>query len=121
VVGLGLNVNMRVSSVPGEIRKKTASLMEFKKPGTKFNRVELLQNILRQLEKQYQLFLDGGWDKIIEKYRGLEMLKGCQVKVKQGQEIIIGQVSGIDNEGRLLVKSGVKTMTVIAGEVNLLK
>lgn len=119
VLGLGLNVNMKVKSLPMEIRKKAASLMECHKKGEKFNRIELLQNILVQLEIQYQRFLSGGWNKIIENYRELEMLKGCRVKVKQGNEMVCGLVTHIDDEGRLLVKSSAKTRTVVAGEVNI--
>ena len=119
VLGLGLNVNMRVSSLPGEVRKKAASLMESMKPIAKINRVELLQAILLQLEIQYQLFLSGGWDKIIENYRRLDTLKGRRVNVKQGNEMFSGQVAGMDNEGRLLVRSGAKTQSVIAGEVHI--
>ena len=120
VIGCGLNVNMASAAFSPEIKKTAASLHTYMKYET-ISRVKLFKDILTELERYYGRFLSGKWPEIISEYRELDILRGQAVRVRQGAELISGKASGIDAEGRLMIKTGSKTRNVIAGEVTLLK
>lgn len=121
VVGCGLNVNMSPAFLTPELKRTAASLHTYIKGARTVSRVKLMKDILTELERYYHRFLSGKWPEIISEYRELDILRGQAVKVKQGGEIISGKAGSIDDEGRLVIKTGAKTRDVVAGEVTLLK
>jgi len=112
VLGIGLNVNNdKKALISG-----ATSLQEQKKEH--IHRVELLQAILRRIEKNYLSFQDKGSKPIIEKWREHSLTLGKRVKVYCHRAHIEGEALDIDADGGLLIRkdSGV-TSKVMAGDV----
>jgi len=112
VIGVGLNVNNDKKS----LLSSATSLKEQKKEQN--NRVTLLQEILRRIEKNYLLFQESGARPIIEKWREHSITLGRRVKVYCQNEHIEGEALDIDIDGGLLVRkdSGL-TEKVLSGDV----
>jgi len=111
-IGIGLNVNNdKKTLISG-----ATSIKEHKKE--QINRVILLQEILRKLERNYLLLQKKGPDYITEKWREYSITLGKRVKVYCQKEHIEGEAFDIDSDGGLLVRkdSGV-TEKVYAGDV----
>ncbi|MFC1674916.1 biotin--[acetyl-CoA-carboxylase] ligase [Candidatus Omnitrophota bacterium] len=113
VIGIGLNVNNeRDTLVAG-----ATSLKQHSKEMV--SRIELLQAILRRIEKNYLVFKKQASRPIIEKWREHNATLGKRVKVVSHNKHIEGQAVDIDADGCLLVRkdSGL-TQKVAAGDVS---
>jgi len=112
VIGIGLNVNNDAKS----LITGATSLKEQSKEN--INRVELLQQMLRQIEVNYLLFREKGSAPIIEKWRDYNITLGRRVKVFAHKEHIEGEAVDIDIDGGLLIRrdSGV-TEKVMSGDI----
>jgi len=112
VIGIGLNVNNDKKA----LINGATSLKEQKKEG--INRIELLQEILRAIEKNYLTFQEKGAQSIIDKWRDYNITLGKRVKVYSHKEHIEGQAVDIDIDGGLLLRtdSGL-VQKVTAGDV----
>jgi BirA family transcriptional regulator, biotin operon repressor / biotin---[acetyl-CoA-carboxylase] ligase len=112
VIGVGINVNNdRKSLISG-----ATSLKEHKKETV--GRVELLQEILRRIEKNYLVFLEKGSRPIIDKWREHTITLGKRVKIYSHHEHVEGEAVDIDNDGALLLRkdSGL-TQKITSGDV----
>jgi BirA family transcriptional regulator, biotin operon repressor / biotin---[acetyl-CoA-carboxylase] ligase len=112
VIGIGLNVNNdKKALISG-----ATSLKEHKNES--FNRVSLLQGILRRIETNYLLLQSKGGSMIIEKWREYSITLGKRVKVYCQNEHMEGEAVDIDVDGGLLIRkdSGV-VEKVMAGDV----
>jgi BirA family biotin operon repressor/biotin-[acetyl-CoA-carboxylase] ligase len=112
VIGIGLNVNNdKKTLVSG-----ATSLKEQKKES--INRINLLQEILRKIEKNYLVFQKKGPEIIVAKWRHYGITLNRRIKVYCHKEHIEGEALDIDIDGGLLVRkdSGV-TEKVMAGDV----
>jgi len=112
VIGIGLNVNNdKKALISG-----ATSLKEQKKEG--INRIELLQEILRAIERNYLTFQERGAQSIIDKWRDYNITLGKRVKVYSHKEHIEGQAVDIDTDGSLLLRSDSGlTQKVSSGDV----
>jgi BirA family biotin operon repressor/biotin-[acetyl-CoA-carboxylase] ligase len=112
VIGIGLNVNNDAKS----LITSATSLKEQSKEN--INRVELLQQMLRQIEVNYLLFREKGSAPIIEKWRDYNITLGRRVKVFAHKEHIEGEAVDIDIDGGLLIRrdSGVAEK-VMSGDI----
>jgi len=112
VIGIGLNVNNDKKSLIAQ----GTSLKEQK--GQQINRVLLLQELLRRIEKNYQLLEAKGNQTIIEKWRNFSLTLGKHVKVYCQHQHLEGQAVDIDKDGGLLVRkdSGI-IQKVMSGDV----
>jgi BirA family biotin operon repressor/biotin-[acetyl-CoA-carboxylase] ligase len=98
VIGMGLNVNNdKKTLLPG-----AASLKEIKKES--FNRVILLQEILRRIESNYFLLQEKGAPSILDIWRQYALTLGRRVKVDCHKQHIEGEAVDIDVDGSLLVR-----------------
>ncbi len=119
-VGIGVNVNMSLNMLPGDMRLFTTSLKEEK--GEPIRRVELLGVILAKFEYWYKTLLQGRRRALINEWRRLDSTTGNRIRVKTNDRIISGLAKGISDDGRLIIKllSGAEKK-VYAGEVTILK
>lgn len=119
-VGIGLNVNMPSSMLPGNVRPHATSLKEEK--GEYINRVKLLGVILAKLEHWYKNILKGKKKALLNEWMRLDSTSGKKVRVKSRNRIISGKAEGISDDGELIVRlfTGV-VEKVHAGEVTILK
>jgi len=112
VIGIGLNINNdRKSLMP-------SATSVFAEKGEIFNRVKILQLILKSIEENYFLLKSKGPDFIIDRWRHRNITLGRRVKISFHKEHIEGQAVDIDSDGALLLRkdSGI-TQRVTAGDV----
>lgn len=106
VVGIGLNVAVREADFPVELRDRAGTL------GLEPSAIEpTLDALLRALERS----LAGGSDAVLEAVRRRDALLGREVR--WGGRAGIG--AGIDDDGRLVVRTESGQVELDAGEVHL--
>jgi BirA family biotin operon repressor/biotin-[acetyl-CoA-carboxylase] ligase len=119
VLGIGVDVNMDMSELPLEVRSQTTTLAA--EAGAKINRIVLLQQVLRDLERWYQEFLahEGA---VLEEWKKLNITTGNRITVSGAGEALDGLAQGVDRDGRLIVRLDDGTIrTVAAGDVMIVK
>ncbi|MEO6858337.1 MAG: biotin--[acetyl-CoA-carboxylase] ligase [Solirubrobacteraceae bacterium] len=108
VVGVGVNVALRPSDFPAELRERATSM------GLSPDAIEpTLLHLLDALGAR----LSRSPEEILEEIRGLDALRGHSVRWSGGQ----GRAEGIDGEGRLLVTTDDGPRALDAGEVHLVE
>jgi BirA family biotin operon repressor/biotin-[acetyl-CoA-carboxylase] ligase len=98
IVGIGLNVNAQRQHLP---RTATSILQE---TGSKFSRVELAKEILRQIEHFYLSFKKRGFRQILDKWEDYSAISGRWIRVVCHDRKIEGQVKGIADSGELVLR-----------------
>ena len=116
VLGIGINVNTAKADLPKEATSLKAEV------GESVARVELTQELLRELEHQYSIFKEKGFKTIIEKWRGLSHTLGEEVKIVCQNKKIEGMAVDLDMSGALVVRldSGF-TEHIMAGDVLMVR
>ncbi len=112
VIGIGINVNNdKKTLVLG-----ATSLKEQREENP--SRIELVQRILRNIEKNYFNFQEKGSKFVIEKWRDYNITLGRRIKVFYHKEHIEGEATDIDTDGSLLLRkdNGI-IQKVTAGDV----
>ncbi len=118
-LGIGINVNMDLDELPAEVRGLATTLAA--EGGERIDRSRLLQDVFRNLERWYGIFLENEAD-VLREWELLNMTVGSRVAVSGLGETIEGLAEGIDQEGRLLLKLDDGAIrTVAAGDVTVLK
>lgn len=107
VLGIGLNVSLRVEELPPEISEGAISL------GLPSSAIEpLLERLVKALERR----LIEPAESLLDAWRERDALLGHEISWAQGS----GQAEGIDGSGRLIVRLRDGTSTTLdAGEVHL--
>lgn len=119
-VGIGVNVNMPLSSLPGENRLIATSLK--KEKGGAVNRVELLGKILSGFEYWYKAVLAGRKEALFNEWLRFDSTVGSNIRVKAQDGFISGIAEAINDSGELVVRlAGGNVETLSAGEVTILK
>ncbi len=98
VIGIGLNVNASVSQLPSGA---TSLKNEAKRS---FSRVEVLQEILREIEKWYGRLSVQGFDLILDRWKELSLTLGKRVRIADPSGFIEGEAANIDTDGGLLIR-----------------
>jgi BirA family transcriptional regulator, biotin operon repressor / biotin---[acetyl-CoA-carboxylase] ligase len=106
VVGVGLNVALRESDFPPELRGRATTL------GLEPAAVE---PTLKRLLDHMGRWLMATPGEVLEAVRGRDVLRGREIRWAAGQ----GRAEGIDEEGRLLVATADGPRALDAGEVHL--
>lgn len=117
ILGIGINVNTPKEFLPAGATSISEEL------GQSINRVTLVQELLRQLEKYYLLFNHKGFESIINEWQNLSATLGSRVKVVDLENIYEGQAVGIDKiTGSLIVREDNGfSRTVLSGDVQILE
>ena len=98
VIGIGLNVNNDKKSLIAQ----STSLKEQK--GEQVQRILLLQELLRRIEKNFNLLETKGNQSIIDKWRNFSLTLGKRVKIYCQDKHLEGQAVDIDKDGGLLIR-----------------
>jgi BirA family biotin operon repressor/biotin-[acetyl-CoA-carboxylase] ligase len=106
VVGVGLNVALRESDFPAELRERAASLGLGP---------EAIEPALRGLLAALTLWLAATPEAVLEAVRSRDALRGREIRWAGGR----GRADGIDADGRLLVITEDGPRALDAGEVHL--
>ena len=107
VLGMGINVAVRVQDMPAELRDRAGTL------GLEARELEpTLERVLARLER----WLGAPEDELLERLRALDVLRGRPVRWSGGE----GVGAGIDGAGRLVVIAADGSRRELdAGEVHL--
>ena len=115
VVGIGLNVNMDVATLPDLVTPATSLSSELGRP---VSRRDLLVAFLRRADDLYGR-LRGGWSPR-EAWRDALATLGRQVIVATPEETIHGVAEDVDDDGALLVRTADGALRrTLAGDVTL--
>jgi BirA family transcriptional regulator, biotin operon repressor / biotin---[acetyl-CoA-carboxylase] ligase len=107
VLGIGLNVALRETDFPAELRERAGTL------GLAPDQIEpTLARLLERLEQ----WLAAGDDAVLAAVRERDALRDRPVRWRGGA----GQGAGIDASGRLVVRTAEGTVALDSGEVHLL-
>ena len=119
VLGIGIDVNMELDALPADVRTLTTTLAA--EAGETIDRTVLLQQVLRELDSWYQIFLANEQD-MLREWTSLNMTSGKRVTVSGAGRVVEGLAQGIDSEGRLIIKLDDGAVhAVAAGDVTILK
>lgn len=117
VVGTGINVNL--TEFPEELRGTATSL--FLEKGTEIDRKVLLEKVLQEFWRQYELFVEKQNLSYLQKeYNAMLVNCGKEVCVLEPENAYRAIAKGINCEGELLVtKTDGSEAVVYAGEVSV--
>jgi BirA family biotin operon repressor/biotin-[acetyl-CoA-carboxylase] ligase len=115
VIGIGINVNLRLSDFP-EMRKTATSLSE--ELGEDVSCLNLIRSLLVEIDGLYSTLPQG--NAIYGEWRDRLVTLGERVHVRSGENTYDGIAESVDGEGSLLLRSPDGTLTkIVAGDVTL--
>jgi len=118
VVGIGVNANINLSSLPEPLRNSTMSLKAELK--TEIEREHFLSTLLNDVEKYYKAFTRGRFNAILKEWRSLCSHMGSHVKISSFDETFEGLAVDVDENGALLVRLQDGTICkVVSGDVTV--
>lgn len=116
IMGIGINTGIKKNEFPEDFREGATSFLN---EGINVPRKDLLAAILGELEKEYSIAQDEGFDKVLDDWRALSVTLGQEVRVIFGDDSYTGKAVDIDRDGCLLVNTGSEVKRVIAGDVSI--
>jgi len=119
ILGMGLNINMSPEDFDPTLRDAATSLKI--ETGKVYDRLEMISTLFDLIEKWYKIFLRTGFPGMRETWLGYADILGKRIKWVFKDEFQTGIVTGIDDDGTILMQreDGVGER-VIAGDVHLL-
>lgn len=116
VGGIGVNLNMRKKDFPPVIRDIATSL--FEETGVEIDRAGFAGRLYSSIELWYKIYLDKGFQAVLEAWKGWFDSEGAQVRVTSFDRVLEGICAGVDRDGALLVRTPSGTVErVISGDV----
>jgi BirA family biotin operon repressor/biotin-[acetyl-CoA-carboxylase] ligase len=121
VFGLGLNVNSGPAGWPADLARRAVSLSELTGSPLEINR--LTAALVGRVLLAYDQFVDGEHRKgFADRWHRYDVLRGRRATILEGDRRHSGTVTGVDDEGALLLKNDRgRTQRFRAGEVTLEK
>lgn len=116
ILGIGVNVNLKKEELAAEIRDTASSiLIETEK---NWDRARVFHSVMEHLERVFSKLERGEADAVLDAWCGLSEVMGRQVRVETPQGTFTGSVTGIRDDGALLIREpeGAE-MAVMAGDV----
>ena len=115
IIGIGINVNFRLSDFPGILPAATGLADE---TGKDVSRLDLVRALLAEIERLY-LALPGG-DSIYREWRARLVILGRRVRVESGKTMLEGIAESVARDGSLLLRHPDGSSTqIVAGDVRL--
>ena len=115
VIGIGINVNIRMKDFP-EVAAVATSLYD--EAGKELSRVEIIRHLLAEMEKLYLSLGDG--ELIYREWRDRLVTLGQKVRVTSGERVLEGVAEDMASDGSLLLKhSDGHLSRIVAGDVTL--
>jgi BirA family transcriptional regulator, biotin operon repressor / biotin---[acetyl-CoA-carboxylase] ligase len=115
VLGIGINVNHR--DMPSDLKATATSLRI--EAGKNFSRAHILVALLKELERQYAVLLDGGAPSIASAWSAASSFaEGRRVRVAAPSGGYTATTAGLDPTGALRVrKENGEVISLVSGEV----
>lgn len=129
VVGIGININLDIDNMPDELKTHATSIkMEQRnksaeeQKGVDFSRTIVTAEIIKELDRWYNIFIKSGKKTIIKEWLDLSSTIGRMVRVTVGANTFTGIAEAIDEDGMLILKfSDNTTKKISAGDVTILR
>ena len=119
VVGIGINVNMRMDDFPEGLRDTATSLSH--ETGRDWIRTDVAAHILDGLHGEIVSLEKHGRRALLDKWRRLSSTLGEKVFVETSTGTIAGTALDIDDRGLLLVRTAKGVQTVSSGDLTMLR
>ncbi len=114
VVGVGLNLLYKSSELRNFPYPATSLIEE----GFMFDRKELTNKIATEIFKMHKRHQMGDFS-YIKEFERLCLLKGREVIIKDGGKVYRAIALGVDEEGRLKIKTGEKEIRLVSADVSV--
>jgi BirA family biotin operon repressor/biotin-[acetyl-CoA-carboxylase] ligase len=120
ILGIGLNINMNHQDFDPSLRDAATSLKI--ETGVVYDRLDVVSKLFDFIEKWYKVFLSMGFIGLRDTWLRHADILGKRIKVVFKDEFQTGIVTGIDDDGTIMMKdeNGVNQQ-VVAGDVHLLR
>lgn len=102
IIGIGINVNQKLSSYPKDLQSKVTSLNIEK--NEKNDKTKLIQNIIKSFEEKFDLYLKDGFPNVKTIWEQYGFRINEQLEIKTSNESWSGKFLGIAEDGALLAK-----------------
>jgi BirA family transcriptional regulator, biotin operon repressor / biotin---[acetyl-CoA-carboxylase] ligase len=117
IVGIGINVNTPLEMFPADIADiATSILIETKQ---KIPRPVIIKSLIENFDHYYEIFLNGGFNSILDKWKDSSNIVGRKINVKQAGAHVTGTVVDVDMDGALLVRDNDGVIqTIYSGDIS---
>ena len=118
VVGIGINVNMRIEEFPEECRDRSCSCYTL--TGREWDRADVLGRVLTALEGTYDEFSARGFGGLVGRYKSRLAILGRDIGYKRRGRPSTARVVDVGSDGGLVVETSEGLTTLYDDEVTLL-
>jgi BirA family biotin operon repressor/biotin-[acetyl-CoA-carboxylase] ligase len=103
IVGIGININQTYfsSDLPNPVSLKQIT-------GKSFESVDLAKELCFDLDKNYQLLLEGKFESLFNYYQQHLYKKDETVKLKKGNRVFETTIKGVSDTGQLITKHSIE-------------
>lgn len=115
IIGIGLNVNQSLNDFPEEVSDKVTSLKAV--TNKEWNKIELLQEIIRKFEEKFDAYLEQGFPDIKTTWEKYGFRMNEKLLIKTSKETWEGKFLGISEDGALLAEREGETKKVYSAEI----
>jgi BirA family transcriptional regulator, biotin operon repressor / biotin---[acetyl-CoA-carboxylase] ligase len=116
ILGIGVNINFPVESMPDAIRQRATSMISL--AGASVSRENVLRRLIQDLDRCYGELEETGFQTLALRWQARFGLRGKKVRVEMTDRIILGTARGIDRDGALLLEdSRGDLQRIVAGDV----
>lgn len=117
VVGIGINVNFELDSLPKQVRENATSLKhELKR---EIDKEQFLSVLLEKIEHYYFMLTEGRSSLVLKEWKSLCGLLNSYVEIVDLKEKIEGWATDVDENGALIIKLQDGTLRkVLSGDVS---
>jgi BirA family biotin operon repressor/biotin-[acetyl-CoA-carboxylase] ligase len=116
VLGIGLNVNYRLETMPETLRQRATSLAGL--TGKNLSRESVLARLIHDLDRCYGDLEEAGFKALRQRWEERFGWRGRRVRVDLGDDAIFGTALSIDRDGALILQDDDgRRRTIVAGDV----
>jgi BirA family biotin operon repressor/biotin-[acetyl-CoA-carboxylase] ligase len=119
IIGAGINVNSRSGTYPPDLRGQAISLLDA--TGLTSSREKLIADILTELERCYELWLEQGLTPFLAMIDENSAIRDREITVVMQNKEISGIARGLSDDGYLKLETPEGILKFPAGEVHLRK
>jgi len=116
ILGIGINVNYRVDSMPPELRSRATSIADL--TGSNVARENVLARLIQALDRCYGELEEFGFDALRRRWGAHFGWRGRRVKVQHLDQVLTGRARGIERDGALVLEDDHGVLhSIYAGDV----
>jgi BirA family biotin operon repressor/biotin-[acetyl-CoA-carboxylase] ligase len=118
VIGVGINVNNRVADPPTHHPPSFSATSLLEHDGLTRDLTEVLIAVLNEFSRRWQQLTEDSFESLARDYRERCLLTGKTLTIQQpGETTVMGLCRGIDDSGRLILRTDEKELAVVSGSV----